>query len=199
MSISINYNAELANWTVSDYLADWSAFFGDINHRLGEVEEGKNTGGFYPGQLSGSQYAVGSLESTAGVVINGDLTYTLFAEPAHTLYGTIDTIQLGTGLSAKGPYTLESVEVSFEGLGEYLASAKAEGHDGIVHQVVYGLMSGDSTALTGALDTILADYGLSTDNTFDEIAAVLNSADPIVADATAVGVAEVVEDYAIAA
>lgn len=199
MSISINYNAELANLTVSDYLADWSAFFGDINHRPGEVEEGKNTGGFYPGFLSGSQYAVGSLESQAGVVIDGKLAYTLFANPAHTLYGTIDSVELGTGLSAKGPYTLESVEVSFEGLGEYLTSAKAEGHDGIVHQVVYGLMSGDSTALTSALDTILADYGLSADNTFDEIAAVLSSADSVVADATTVGVAEAVEDYAIAA
>lgn len=200
MSISISYATDYADWTISDYLADWSAYFGDVNHREGEVVEGgDNTGGFYPGYLSGTQYAIGSTESAAGLIVDGSLAYSLFVSPSHTMYGTIDSIQLGTGLSATGPYTLESVEVTFEGLSDYLVSALSEGHEGIVHQIIYGLMSGDASALESALDTILADYGVSTANTFDEVAAALSAADTLVAEATAVGVSDIVEDYAIAA
>lgn len=199
MSFSVNYDAQFANTSVASYLADWSAFFGDLHHRPGEVATGENTGGFYPGFLDGSQYAVGSTQSTAAVVVDGNLHYSLFSKPAHTLWGTIDSMQFGTDLSAKGPYTLDKVEVSFEGLSDYLSSAKAAGHDGIVHQVMYGLMSGDATALTHALDTILADYGVSTANTFDQVAAAINAPHHAVADAIPVGVTDVIDDYSIAA
>ena len=92
-----------------------------------------------------------------------------------------------------------NTHVSFDGLGDYLHSAKAEGHDGIVHQVMFGLMSGDVTPSTQDLDTILADYGVSTANTFDELAAALNVPQHPISDATPVDVTEVVDDYAIAA
>ncbi len=35
MSISISYSTTYSGWTVADYLADWSAYFGDVNHRPG--------------------------------------------------------------------------------------------------------------------------------------------------------------------
>lgn len=208
MSFSVNYNTEYANTSVADYLADWSAFFGDINHRPGYVETDVNTGGFYPGFLSGTQYAVSSTHHTpATVIAGGDLHYTLFSDPAHTFWGTIDSLQFGTNLIKGGGYTLESVEVRFEGLSSvldehkvpYLSSTQAEGHEGTVHQAMYGLMSGDATALTHVLDDILAHYGVSTANTFDEVAAALNAPQHAVADATPVGVTDVVDDYAIAA
>lgn len=205
MSFSVNYDAEWANTSVAEYLADWSALFGDINHRPGHVDTGPNgnTGGFCPGPLSGSQYAVGSTHSSAAVIAGGDLHYTLFSDPAHTFWGTIDSLQFGLGLNkptlSNANYTLNDVEVRFDGLGDYLTAAQAKGHDGIVHEVMYGLMSGDASALTDVLDTILAEHGLSTANTFDEVAAAFNTPQHAVADATPVGVTDVVDDYAIAA
>jgi heme acquisition protein HasA len=41
MSLSITYTTTYANWTVSDYLADWAGYFGDADHRIGD------TGGFF--------------------------------------------------------------------------------------------------------------------------------------------------------
>lgn len=202
MSFSVNYNTEYANTSVADYLADWSAFFGDINHRPGHVIEGVNSGGFFPDRLEGNQYAVSSVlhQSPAAVIAGGDLHYTLFSDPAHTFYGTIDSLQFGGYLSkGSGGYTLDEVDVRFDGLGDYLTAKQSEGHDGMVHQVMYGLMSGDTTALTQVLDTILAEHGLSTANTFDEVAAAFNTPQHAVADATPVGVTDVVDDYAIAA
>ena len=52
MSISISYSTTYSGWTVADYLADWSAYFGDVNHRPGQVVDGSNTGGFNPGPVS---------------------------------------------------------------------------------------------------------------------------------------------------
>lgn len=202
MSFSVNYDAEWANTSVADYLADWSAYFGDILANAGTLIPilESNASVFYPGLLSGSQFAATSTQSPAAVIAGGDLYYTLFSQPAHTLWGAIDSLQFGGCLSkGAGGYTLQEVEVRFDGLGDYLQSAKAEGHDGIVHQVMFGLMAGDATVLTHVLDDILAHYGVSTANTFDQVAAALNALQYPIADATPVGVTEVVDDYAIAA
>ncbi|GEM_PF-266926 len=210
MSFSVNYDAIFADTSVAQYLADWSAYFGDINHRPGHVIESDvmdnpnaNSGGFNGKFLSGTEYAVGSTHTPAAVIAEGDLAYTLFSTPAHTFYGTINSLHFGNSLSkdfVSGNYSIEDTHVSFEGLGDYLHSAKTDGHVGIVHQAMYGLMSGDATVLTDALDHILADYGVSTANTFDEVAAAISNAPQhAVADATPVGVTDVVDDYAIAA
>lgn len=204
MSFSVNYDAEWADTSVAEYLADWSAFFGDILANAGTLipifQSDFHSGGFYPGFLSGSQFAVDSTYSPAAVIAGGDLHYTLFSQPAHTLWGAIDSLQFGGCLSkGSGGYTLQEVEVRFDGLGDYLHSTQAEGHEGIVHQVMFGIMSGDVTPLTQVLDTILADYGVSTANTFDQVAAALNFPQHSITDATPVGVTEVVDDYAIAA
>lgn len=200
MSLSITYDSvEYGNWKISDYLADWAGYFGDANHRIGEVEDGVNTGGFYPGSLSGTQYALTSPNSDAGFIAGGSLAYSLFAPPAHTVYGTLDSISLGTDVAknASGFYFAPGdQEVSFNGLG--LSSLLSEGHSGVVHEVIYGLMSGDATALDGVLDGILAAYGVDTDDTFDVVAAALAAGPLSVAPAEAVGV-QAVEDYALAA
>ena len=96
MSLSITYDTTYSSWTISDYLADWAGYFGDANHRDGEVEDGVNTGGFYPGSLSGTQYALSSPNSDAGFIAGGSLSYSLFSPPAHTVYGSLDSISLGT-------------------------------------------------------------------------------------------------------
>ncbi len=100
MSISISYSTTYSGWTVADYLADWSAYFGDVNHRPGQVVDGSNTGGFNPGPFDGSQYALKSTASDAAVIAGGDLHYTLFSNPSHTLWGKLDSIALGDTLPA---------------------------------------------------------------------------------------------------
>ncbi len=199
MSLSITYSTTYSSWTISDYLADWAGYFGDANHRVGEVEDGVNTGGFYPGTLSGTQYALTSPNSDAGFVAEGNLTYSLFSAPAHTLYGSLDTVSLGADVTrdASGFDFSGGAEASFSGLG--LSSLLSEGHAGIVHQVVYGLMSGDASALQGALDGLLDDYGVDTGDTFDVVAAALAAGPLSLAPAEAVGVQAPVEDLALAA
>lgn len=174
MSISISYSTTYSGWTVADYLADWSAYFGDVNHRPGQVVDGSNTGGFNPGPFDGSQYALKSTASDAAFIAGGDLHYTLFSNPSHTLWGKLDSIALGdtlTGGASSGGYALDSQEVSFSNLG--LDSPIAQGRDGTVHKVVYGLMSGDSSALQGQIDALLkaVDPSLSINSTFDQLAA----------------------------
>ncbi|HEC56264.1 MAG TPA: heme acquisition protein HasAp [Gammaproteobacteria bacterium] len=206
MSISISYSTTYAANTVAEYLSDWSAYFGDLNHREGSVKEGSNTGGFNPGPFDGTQYGVSSTVSNAAVVANGDLHYTLFNPPSHTLWGSIDSLNLGTILSggaSSGGYTLTEQEVSFTNLG--LSSLQSEGRDGQVHQIIYGLMSGDSSALTSAIDSLLKDIdpSLSVNSTFDQLAAVgvahVDSASFAASDVALVGVQDVPQDFALAA
>ncbi|MGP2763450.1 heme acquisition protein HasA [Serratia marcescens] len=178
MAFSVNYDSSFGGYSIHDYLGQWASTFGDINHTNGNVVEGSNSGGFYGGSLSGSQYAVTSTANNiTSFVAGGNLTYTLFNAPAHTLYGQLDSLSFGDGLNGGGstPYNIQVPDVSFGGLN--LSSLQAQGHDGVVHQVVYGLMSGDTGALETALNGILDDYGLSVNSTFDQVAA-----------ATAVGV-----------
>ena len=206
MSISISYSTTYAANTVAEYLSDWSAYFGDLNHREGSVKEGSNTGGFNPGPFDGTQYGVSSTVSNAAVVANGDLHYTLFNPPSHTLWGSIDSLNLGTILSggaSSGGYTLTEQEVSFTNLG--LSSLQSEGRDGQVHQIIYGLMSGDSSALTSAIDSLLKDIdpSLSVNSTFDQLAAAgvaqVDSASFAASDVALVGVQDVPQDFALAA
>ena len=206
MSISISYSTTYATNTVAEYLSDWSAYFGDLNHREGSVKEGSNTGGFNPGPFDGTQYGVSSTVSNAAVVANGDLHYTLFNPPSHTLWGSIDSLDLGTvltGGAAGGSYALGEQEVSFANLG--LSSLQSEGRDGQVHKIVYGLMSGDSSALASAIDSLLKDIdpNLSINSTFDQLAAAgvahVDSASVAASDVALVGVQDVPQDFALAA
>ncbi|OIN50081.1 heme acquisition protein HasAp [Pseudomonas azotoformans] len=206
MSISISYSTSYATNTVAQYLSDWSAYFGDLNHREGSVKEGVNTGGFNPGPFDGTQYGVSSTASDAAVVAEGSLHYTLFNPPSHTLWGSLDSLTFGdtlAGGAASGGYTVASQEVSFTNLG--LSSLQSEGRDGQVHKIVYGLMSGDSSALVSAIDALLKDIdpSLSVNSTFDQLAAAgvahLDSAAVAASDVALVGVQDVPQDFALAA
>ena len=203
MSISISYSATYGGVSVANYLTDWSAYFGDVNHRPGQVVDGTNTGGFNPGPFYGTQYALKSTNSDAAFVAGGDLHYTLFSAPSHTVWGSLDSVSLGdtlAGGTTTNPYNLVSQEVSFTNLG--LDSLKAEGREGDVHKVIYGLMSGDSSALAGEIDALLKaiDPSLSVNSTFDDLAAAgIAHANPAAADVGLVGVQDVPQDWALAA
>ena len=205
MSSSISYSATYGGNTVAQYLTDWSAYFGDVNHRPGEVVDGTNTGGFNPGPFDGTQYAIKSTASDAAFVADGNLHYTLFSNPSHTLWGSLDSVSLGDTLAggSGSNYHLVSQEVSFSNLG--LNSLKDEGRAGEVHKVVYGLMSGDSSALAGEIDALLKaiDPSLSVNSTFDDLAAAgvahVTPAAAAAADVGLVGVQDVAQDWALAA
>ncbi|MEC5344548.1 heme acquisition protein HasA [Brenneria populi] len=168
MSFSITYdvnNTEVSSYSISEYLDAWSAEFGDVNHTVGNVTE-NNTGGFYGGTTtSGTQYAITSTNNDySALIAEGDLTYTLFNDPAHTLYGTLDSVSLGDGLQGGGStgteYYLDAPQVSFDGLD--ITSDISEGQSGAVHQIVYGLMSGDVTPLNDALSSIFDNLDASS-------------------------------------
>ena len=205
MSISISYSTTYSGWTVADYLADWSAYFGDVNHRPGQVVDGSNTGGFNPGPFDGSQYALKSTASDAAFIAGGDLPLHPVQQPQPHPVGQAGQHRPRrhpTGGASSGGYALDSQEVSFSNLG--LDSPIAQGRDGTVHKVVYGLMSGDSSALQGQIDALLkaVDPSLSINSTFDQLAAAgVAHATPAAAAAEigVVGVQELPHDLALAA
>jgi len=193
MSLSISYSSTYASWTVSDYLVDWASYFGDSSN-------GGNTGGFYPGAYSGTQYAMASWNTDAGFIVEGDLVYGLFQAPMHSLYGHLDEVSLGSQVietSSGFDFTPGYHEVSFSGLDLY--STLSEGHSGVVHQLVYGLMSGNATVLEGVLNDLLGDYGVSTDDTFDVVAVALAASPLSIGSAELLGVPEPIDSLALAA
>lgn len=83
MAFSVNYDSSFGGYSIHDYLGQWASTFGDVNHTNGNVTDA-NSGGFYGGSLSGSQYAISSTANqVTAFVAGGNLTYTLFEEPAH--------------------------------------------------------------------------------------------------------------------
>lgn len=139
MSINIAVNT---TESLQSYLADYQTNFG--NSKWG----GFNS--WNPFATSGTQYANGEGNvfnsgntSKRGFVAEGNLNYTLFSNPSHTLYGQLDTLKLGTGLQGVSNRNLANEKFSITGLN--LNSAKSEGRNGDVHKIVYGLMKPKST------------------------------------------------------
>ncbi|WP_240476154.1 heme acquisition protein HasA [Pectobacterium brasiliense] len=121
MSFAITYDAYYANYSIASYLTEWSAAFGDVNHTAGNTQVGgNNTGGFYGGDtfIDGTQYAITSTQNDfSALIAGGDLNYSLFTPPAHTLYGDLDTLSFGNvlqgGTTAGTTYSLVEPEVTF--------------------------------------------------------------------------------------
>ena len=204
MSLSVTYSASFANFTVDQYLSAWATGFKTADHNA------SNTGGFNEGGTDGSQYAIrGTNGSNFAVIAESDtptgLHYVWNASlPAgdnqnHYLYGELDTVTLGNTLlrDASGNYSVQALAVSFDGLD--LNAAQGAGRAGNdVHNVIYNLMQGKTSGLETVLDNLLADYGVSTNNTFAQINTAL-AAGPVAASAEAVGVQALPEDLALAA
>ncbi len=209
MTISINYNSSVGSMSVSDVLSDWSTGFKTAGHGL------SNTGGFNGGvrELSGEQYAThGTNNSDYAFIAESDtskgLNYVFNPKlPAsdnmnHYLWGELDNVKLGEVLGGGNgnAFTLDDYTVSFNGLD--LSAASSEGRAGnAVQDVIYGLMKGDVSGLEGALNNLLSAFGLSTESTFDDLAAAgLAHADaPLAADIGLIGVQDVAQDWAMAA
>ncbi|MFK3774051.1 MULTISPECIES: heme acquisition protein HasA [Pseudomonas] len=206
MTLSVNYAATFANVSVDSYLAFWSTSFKTADHGS------SNTGGFSNGTFSGDQYAISGSGSSYAFIADSDtsngLNYVFNpALPAsstqnHYLWGELDNVSLGQQLGGGGgsDYSLSNFVVTFGGLD--LSSALGDGRvagANDVHDVIYGLMQGNTSALESVLDNLLADYGVSTNNTFADISAALAAGPVSTVSADAVGVQALPEDLALAA
>lgn len=177
MSFSINYDPTALSQSIWDSLEAFADVFGDVNHTNGNVDE-NNIGGFYGGGFfDGTQYGITSTDNDVSAILaEGDLTYSFVTDPAHTLYGDLDSVILGDGLDggdASGPYEIDVPFLSFNGLG--LSSDITEGHAGVVHKVVYGLMSGDPTELGKAVAGLF-DGLLNVTDSWGDSTSVFNTA-----------------------
>lgn len=199
MSLSVSYDTVFSSYTVDEYLSEWATGFSSAGHG------GTNTGGFNTGLFGGSQYATYGTGSDYAFIADSDAANGLHyvfnptlpagSNQNHYLYGSLDNVSLGYDLAGGSgtDFSLANDVVTFSGLD--LDSVLGAGRTGNeVHQVIFGLMQGNTSALEGVLDSLLATYNVSTDNTFADITAAINAA-----SATAVGVQSQVDDLALAA
>ncbi|ASY76661.1 heme acquisition protein HasA [Pectobacterium polaris] len=198
MSFAITYDAYYANYSIASYLTEWSAAFGDVNHTAGNTQVGgNNTGGFYGGDtfIDGTQYAITSAQNDfSALIAGGDLNYSLFTPPAHTLYGDLDTLSFGNvlqgGTTAGTTYSLVEPEVTFSGLDLSTDVANLTVSDrGVVHDVIYGLMGGQVQPLLDAL----ANAGIDINASLDSLSFATATADAALSADTVVDVVGVAE------
>ena len=209
MTISINYSSFVGSDSISDVLSEWALGFKTAGHGL------SNTGGFNTGprEQNGEQYAThGANDSDYAFIAGSDTSNGLHyvynpQVPAgdnmnHYLWGELDSVSLGEVLTggAGSAFGLNDYTVSFNGLDLSVASDAGRAGNA-VQDVIYGLMKGDVSGLEGVLNNLLSGFGLSTDSTFDQLAAAgLAHADaPLAADISLVGVLDVAQDWALAA
>lgn len=200
MSFSITYDPTAPSLNIWDSLEAFADMFGDVSHTNGNVDP-SNSGGFYGGgPFNGTQYAINGVNPASAILAEGDLAYSFMTQPyAHTLYGDLDTVTLGDGLTGgevSGPYGIADPSLTFDGLG--LSSALTEGHSGAVHKVVYGLMSGDATELGKAVAGIF-DGLLNVTDSWGDSTSVFNTATLSDLDGNSDGVVTEVEIIGYAA
>ncbi|WP_447044642.1 heme acquisition protein HasA [Vreelandella sp. H-I2] len=186
MSFNITYDAQYDSWSLADYLDEWSFNFQNSDH--GE----SNTGGFNTGsgQLSGEEYAISGANNSYAFIAGSDTADGLqYDIGAHVLAGNLDSVQFGYGLTepSGGSFDLNNWELAIDGLD---ASGSGAGND--VHDIVWGLMNGN----TSALEDYIVSEGLLTQNEFDTA----ELGDLFSAPASATGVQEFSDaDFALAA
>ncbi|CQI93848.1 heme acquisition protein HasA [Yersinia rohdei] len=146
MSVTIKYNSEVANASISSYLNEWTEGFGDIDQAAIKMR-GDFAGG---GWFDGTQYSVqSSYETGVAMITEGTLTYSFM--PQHTFFGQMDSIQFGSHLS-RNPSSaddaddkvLDNLQLSFNDVdisGAFDPTKAVEvNRDGDLHKSVHGLM-----------------------------------------------------------
>ncbi|MDE1168254.1 MAG: heme acquisition protein HasA [Pseudomonas sp.] len=205
MTISVNYPADQGATSIQSYLNSWGSGFSTAGHGKANTGSFNKSNGLNP---EGEQYGTKAKEGNYAFVAESNTDTGLhyqfkIFEPStsnqnHYLWGNLDNIKLGEGLQGgKGTnFTLKQNEVSFNGLD--LTAEYGAGRAGNpVHELVYGLMKGETTQLEARLNDLLDDYNLSTASTFDQVAAGLAAA-PSTVPAALVGMAEF-DDWAMVA
>lgn len=154
MTVSIQYNSEFKDYTLSSYAQQWATKHGDIKD-TGAEGYSKDFGQFAGGGFfDGTQYSVGSSHNSVStaMIVDGDLKYSFM--PQHTFYGKMEGLELGETLADNQNGTgkqLNDVQLKLCNLditGDYDASkTMAENHQGEMHKATYGLMRGNAEPL----------------------------------------------------
>ncbi|MCD9030776.1 heme acquisition protein HasA [Luteimonas sp. Y-2-2-4F] len=183
------YNETLfpeGGYTVNDPLFDVLRAFDDSGV-AGEHTGVPNYGGFWGGDaFSGTSYGFTSATVDGyAFVATGNLTYDF---PTHTLWGSLESITLGAGVTSTGEVVSPFLTIEFDAA---LQGTLAEGRANVVHDVLWGLMNGSvdgasdsaGTVSPGGLIAALEDQGVTAGTT--------------VADLYVPGAADLVGDFAV--
>ncbi|HFP3030666.1 TPA: heme acquisition protein HasA [Yersinia enterocolitica] len=157
MTVTIKYQSQFSNDTLTSYTKQWATDHGDIKDTQAEGYS-KDFGQFAGGSMfNGTQYSIGSSHSGAStaMIIEWDLIYT-FAQ--HTLHGKVDSLELGKNLSINANgigKQLDQLQLKMSDLditGEFDPSkTMVENHQGDMHKSIYGLMRGNADPLLEVL------------------------------------------------
>ncbi|PJG62522.1 heme acquisition hemophore HasA [Yersinia kristensenii] len=186
MTVSIQYNSEFKDYTLSSYAQQWATKHGDIKDTGAEgysKDFGQFAGGGY---FDGTQYSVSSSHGTGtAMIVEGELKYA-FAQ--HTFYGKMEGLELGESLADNQNgigKQLEQVQLKLCNLditGDYDASkTMAENHQGEMHKGTYGLMRGNAEPLLEILQAKGID--INTPLKDMEIASQFDTSSEMMADA----------------
>ncbi|MBO1112228.1 heme acquisition protein HasA [Bordetella petrii] len=150
----------------------------------GEHTGGPNEGGFFGGNaFNGTSYGFTSTTVDGyAFLATGDLHY--YFPPfngsvgdgptAHTLWGTLESITLGSGITSSGAVVDPFVTFTFD---DPLYGDIADGRTNVVHDIIWGLMNGSVTGASDSAGTIsqggliaaLEDNGLDVDQAFADL------------------------------
>lgn len=121
-------------------------------------------------QFSGTQYVLQGETSSLdlGFIVQAAqgsyLTYTFFSSPSHTLYGEISSITFGSGLTqgSNGEYYFTEELLTIDGLDTIGLNGGLDANGDVIdrttgnndtHNIVNGLMNGDTAALVAVLNS----------------------------------------------
>lgn len=174
MTVTIQYQSEFSNETLTSYTHGWAAKHGDIKDTQASgysKDFGQFAGG---GWFDGSQYSVGSSHGAGtAMIVEGDLKYSFM--PQHTFHGKMESLALGEGLSPSPDANgvgrqLEKMQLKLSGLditGEFdFTKTMVENHQGDMHKATYGLMRGNSDPLL----EVLAAKGIDVNTPLKDMA-----------------------------
>ncbi|MFI0488142.1 MAG: heme acquisition protein HasA [Yersinia sp. (in: enterobacteria)] len=172
MTVTIQYQSEFSNETLTSYTHGWAAKHGDIKDTQASgysKDFGQFAGG---GWFDGSQYSVGSSHGAGtAMIVEGDLKYSFM--PQHTFHGKMESLALGEGLSLGTNGVgrqLEKMQLKLSGLditGEFdFTKTMVENHQGDMHKATYGLMRGNSDPLL----EVLAAKGIDVNTPLKDMA-----------------------------
>ncbi|AKP33815.1 heme acquisition protein HasA [Yersinia aleksiciae] len=193
MTVTIKYDSQFADYTLTSYTHEWAEKHGDITE---VARTARKYGQFEGGSaFEGTKYILPSSHNGGtGMVVEGDLKYSFM--PQHTFFGKMESLELGEGIINNPDgvgQQLSEVQLKLSGLditGEFdPAKQMSENHEGEMHKATYGLMRGNADPLL----EILKAKGIETTTPLKDMAIASQFTDTM-ADAPIVDTVGVYED-----
>ncbi|HDL6964156.1 TPA: heme acquisition hemophore HasA [Yersinia enterocolitica] len=183
MIVTIKYNSQLADSTISSYMKDWAETNGNITTATNKVY-----GQFADATMgAGNQYSMGSShQANTGMILEGVLVYNF---QQHVFYGTMESLELGEVLAPNEGelgrhFELPQLKVG----GLDVTSTLGEAREGEVHKSVRGLQEGNPDPMLALLKTKDIDVDIPLKDM-----AIASQFDAMVSDAPMIDTVGVVE------